>query len=169
MEDEPIAPLVGASVWENKLFEHLTHHAALEGEILAEYVSTAENTESKAMAYLVNLLVEDERRHHRYFHDLALSLKTDAELSSEDPVVPRLDFRKADSEELLAVTERLLQHEKDDAAELKDLRKEIRDLEDTTLWGLLVDIMIRDTEKHMEILKFVVHHAKPERHLFHKS
>ncbi len=142
------------------MYTYLTEHTRLEGAMLAEYVATAEGTESKALAYLVNLLVEDEHRHHRFFNDLAASLKSEAELSGVDPVIPRLDLRLVDSADLLATTRRLLEHEQSDAVELKRLHKELRDLQDTTLWGLLVEIMQRDTEKHIAILRFVADHAK---------
>jgi hypothetical protein len=142
------------------MFMHLTEHTRLEGAMLEEYVATAKGTQSKALAYLVNLLVEDEHRHHRFFNDLALSLKSEAELSGVEPVIPRLDLRLVDSADLLATTRRLLEHERSDAAELKRLHKELRDLQDTTLWGLLVEIMQRDTEKHIAILRFVEDHAK---------
>ena len=128
--------------------------------MLEEYVTAAEGTQSKALAYLVNLLVEDEHRHHRFFNELASSLKSEAELSGVEPVIPRLDLRLVDSADLLATSRRLLEHERSDAAELKRLHKELRDLQDTTLWGLLVEIMQRDTEKHIAILKFVEDHAK---------
>ena len=128
--------------------------------MLAEYVKTAEGTGSKSMVYLVDLLVEDERRHHRHFNELAASLKTEAELSGAEPVIPRLDLDLVDRAEMLNATERLLAHERADAKELKRLRKNLRDLEDTTLWGLLVDIMMRDTDKHIAILQFVADHAQ---------
>ena len=128
--------------------------------MLEEYVATAEGTDSKALSYLINLLVEDERRHHRYFNELASSLKSEAELGGVDPVIPRLDLDQVDRAELLEATNLLLEHEKADAVELKRLRKELRDMEDTTLWALLVDIMMRDTDKHIAILRFVTDHAK---------
>jgi rubrerythrin len=128
--------------------------------MLEEYVATAEGTPSKALRYLVNLLVEDEHRHHRFFNELASSLKSEAELSGVEPVIPRLDLRLVDSADLLATTRRLLEHERSDAAELKRLHKELHDLQDTTLWGLLVEVMQRDTEKHIAILRFVEEHAK---------
>jgi hypothetical protein len=150
----------GASVWEQEMYAFLTEHTRREGALLEEYVSVAQGTASNALSYLVNMLVEDERRHHRYFNELASSLRSDAELSRLDPVIPRLDFDRVEPDQLLADTKRLLDHEKADAAELKRLRKELRDLEDTTLWVLLVDVMSRDTDKHIAILRFVQEHAK---------
>jgi len=142
------------------MFVYLIEHMRREGAMLEEYVATAEGTESKALAYLVNLLVEDERRHHRFFNELASSLKSEAELSGVEPVIPRLDLRVVDKADLLAITRRLLEHEQSDAAELKRLHKDLRDLQDTTLWVLFVEVMQRDTEKHIAILKFVADHAK---------
>jgi bacterioferritin (cytochrome b1) len=74
-------------------------------------------------------------------------------------VVPRLDLDRVDRTELRATTDLLLEHEKADAKELERLRKELRDVKDTTLWALLVDIMQRDTEKHIAILRFVQKHT----------
>ena len=131
--------------------------------MLSEYAAIAEATESKALNYVINLLLDDERRHHRYFNELALSLKSESELSGDDPVVPRLDLDRVDRVELRETTERLLEHERADAKELERLRKELRDVKDTTLWGLLVDIMFRDTEKHIAILRFVEQHTPSKR------
>ena len=66
-------------------------------------------------------------------------------------------------EQWLAETKRLLDHEKAEAAELKPPREELRDLEDTTLWVLLVDVMSRDTEKARRDLAFRAGHAKKKR------
>jgi rubrerythrin len=131
------------------MFEHLTEHTRREGAMLSEYAAIAEATESKALQYVINLLLEDERRHHRYFNELAASLKSEAELSAD----------RVERAELRETTDRLLEHERADAKELDRLRKELRDVKDTTLWGLLVDIMRRDTEKHIAILRFVQQHT----------
>ena len=90
-------------------------------------------------------------------------MKSESELSGEDPVVPRLDLDRVDRAELRETTDRLLEHEKSDAKELERLRKELHDVKDTTLWGLLVDIMVRDTEKHIAILRFVQQHTPSKR------
>ena len=163
MGDETLVAPVGASVWERDLWSHLTEHGRREGELLEEYVQAAEQTGSKALAYVVDLLVDDERRHHRHFAELAASLKSEAELRFEDPVIPRLDFHRVDAEQVLEVTRRLVAEERADLAALKRLRRQLRDVEDTTLWALLVDVMQHDTAKHVAILEFVEQHARTSR------
>lgn len=163
MSDDVIDPPVGASVWAREMYEHLARHGREEGEILAEYVRAAEDSDSRAFSYLVDLLVEDEHRHHRVFDELARALKADAELDPEDSTIPRLDFHRCEPSEILAVTERLLQREKTDQAELKRLRKDLRDFEDTTLWTVLVEMMEIDTQKHIKLLEYVREHASKRR------
>jgi hypothetical protein len=149
----------GPSVWERDLYAHLTSHVEAERGLLEEYSLVAEESPSIAFRYLVNLLIEDEIRHHRIFTDLAESLKTDALLEGKDPVVPNLDFNRANSNAVLDLTERLLQRERQDADELRRLQRELRVVKDTSLWSLLVDLMERDTQKHIAILRFVKKHA----------
>jgi hypothetical protein len=158
---EPTSPPVGASVWETELYGHLSTHIDTEQEMLDEYASAAQATESKAFAYLVHLLLDDERRHHEAFVSLASSLKTEAELSGAEPEIPYLDLDRADHAKIREITERLLRCEKDDAAALKRLHKNLEDVEDTSLWDLLVNILRRDTDKHIAILEFILHHTGP--------
>jgi hypothetical protein len=164
MTDSPMSPPIGASVWERDLYNHLATHIENERAVLQEYATAAEATDSKAFAYLVNLLIDDERRHHETFEALAESLKTEAELGGEQPEIPYLDLDRADRGFVRELSERLLEREKQDAEELKRLHKDLRDVKDTTLWDLLVSNMRRDTDKHIEILDFVLRHTpKPDK------
>lgn len=158
MTDANTEAPAGASPWEIGLLAHLTDHASAERELLDEYAAAAKETESKALAYLVNLLLEDEIRHHKFFEQLAQSLRTMVELGV-DPAVPYLDLHRADRTTVLDVARRLLEREQADSGELKRLQRELRSVKDTTLWSLLVDVMRRDTEKHIAILRFVEKHA----------
>ncbi len=161
--DGSLAPPIGASPWERDLFDHLTEHIIQERELLEEYADAARDTESQALAYLINLLVEDERRHHHLFRQLAHSLKASAELAPTSPEVPRMDFDNENTEKVLEVTKRFLAREKEDLGELRWLHKELRLVQDTTLWDLLVELMERDTEKHIAILGFAHSHAERAR------
>jgi rubrerythrin len=159
MTDMTTKPLRGASPWEHDLWTHLTSHLEAERGLLEEYSAVAERSPSKAFSYLVKLLIEDEIRHHRLFAELASSLRTDAELRREDPVVPYMDFVQADRAAILDATKQLIANEEKDARELKRLQHELRAVKDTTLWSLLVDLMQRDTQRHIAILRFVRRHS----------
>ena len=164
MTDTPMSPPVGASVWERDLYNHLATHVENESSVLKEYAAAAEKTDSKAFAYLVNLLIDDERRHHGTFAALASSLKTEAELGGAEPEIPYLDLDRADRAQVRELSERLLEREKADAKELKQLHGQLRGVKDTSLWDLLVSNMRRDTDKHIEVLEFVLRHTpKPEK------
>jgi hypothetical protein len=155
-----MAELVGASVWEQQLYDHLTNHMVKEGALLDEYLRLAEDeSTSKAFRYAARLILDDERRHHQLFNDLAESIRQLSELRVEDEPIPPLEGLRHDREQIREITDRLLAAEREDGAELKALAKEFKDVRDTTLWGLLVDLMQADTDKHIKILSFIRDHA----------
>lgn len=164
MDTDLHEPPVGASVWEADLYRLLTSHVANERGLLEAYAAAARDTGSEALRYLVDLLIDDEKRHHRLFMELAASLKSESELSPDSPVVPRLDFSKTNAAAVLDASASLMANERNDLHELKELKKRLKDVEDTTLWSLLVDIMMRDTEKHIAVLAFAERQARRRAH-----
>jgi hypothetical protein len=157
MTDESSA---GPSAMERELYAHLTHHVEEERGLLEEYSAIAQQTQSKAFRYLVNLLIEDEIRHHKILSELAESLKTEALLGGKDAIVPQIDFARADRAEVLAATKQLMERENEDARELKRLQRELRDMRDDSLWSLLIELMQRDNQKHVAMLRFVRKHTQ---------
>lgn len=148
--------LPGASVWEQRLFDHLTSHLDTEVDIVREYQALADDAEAApALRYVAAMIVDDERRHHQLFADLAESVRQMGELRDEDEPIPSLRGLWADADRVLPLTERLMAVERADAKELKALAHELRDVKDTTLYGLLVELMRHDTEKHLMILRFL--------------
>lgn len=172
MEPEQVRPVEGHTIdmtnesWagpsfaERALYAHLTTHIATERGLLEEYREVAERSQSKAFRYLVNLLIGEEIRHHQMFSDLAESLETTALMKAQEPVIPFMDFTQDDPAAVIAATKRLLRHENDDARELKRLQHELHSMGDDSLYGLLVELMQRDTQKHQAILRFVQKRAK---------
>jgi rubrerythrin len=156
MTDESSA---GPSAWARQLYAHLKGHVETERAMLEKYAGVAERTDSKAFRYLVKLLIDEEVRHHRLFSEMADSLETQALMKREEPDIPYMDFQRADRAAVLEGAKELLENEERDIGELKRLQRELRDVKDTSLWGLLVELMQRDTEKHIAILKFVRDHA----------
>ena len=137
----------------------LARHGTEEGRILAEYESLSAHTGDAAARYLIDLILADERRHHRTLAEIATSMAWDT-LDGKS-AVPSLGWRP--DEALAAATRRLRTYEEDDRGELQSLRRKLRPFEETTLWGLLVDLMILDAEKHATILRFLERDAPASR------
>ena len=135
----------------------LKGHGQREGAALASYQRLADDSSDEGIKYLVRLILEDEERHHRVILEMLNQLHSfvwDVELR---PSVPgRL---KPLDPSLLEATRQLLAMEKADAKELRRLRKELRHGPRSSLLPLLVNLMIHDTAKHIEILQFIRAHA----------
>ena len=144
---------------EHLLLRMLETHGEREGAALASYERVAsESPPDGAVRYLVRLILEDEERHHRVFAEMANELKSFVEEVEVEPRVPAMVERPNPA--LLAETKRLLAFEKDDAKELRRLRKALRQAPRSSLHPLLVDLMLDDTAKHISILEFIRDHLK---------
>jgi rubrerythrin len=148
-----VATPPGLSVWEADLLRHLNQHMETEGALLSAYRELASQADADYIAYCVEMIIEDEIRHHRLFTELANAIRSAVE-QSEGLAVP-LVRNAANPTELLAATKQLLAKEQADEKELKRLSKELRDLRGTSVWPLLVEVMGRDTDKHQSILRFL--------------
>lgn len=149
------------SVDDRALIATLEQHGAEEGEVLARSEALAQDVRSPTVRYLVEFILEDERRHHRIVEELANSIAWDGcERDGEVAKVPDLGPR-GETSDFMAETRRLLAIEKQDRRELRRLRKQLHNdnYDDTTVWALLVDTMIVDTGKHMRILRFLLNHV----------
>jgi hypothetical protein len=151
---------VRASVWDYKLVDLLAEHGEQEGALLARYESLAAGTTSPAVRYLGQLILDDERRHHRMLVEMANAIAWGWSKLSPEPAVPELPAPQTVDQELVETAQALLRIERRDQAELKKLRKELDEVADTTLWALLVDLMRLDTEKHIRILRFLTDHVR---------
>lgn len=160
MKDDTREAMAAMSPWQRDLFTHLANHVQSERVLLEEYSTLAMGSQSKAFQYLVNLLIQDEIRHHTIFMELTDTLKAEAVLSVEDTAVPPMDFYRADPSSIIDVTNVLLAREEEDLAELKELQRKLREVKDVTLWSTLIDQMQRDTQKHIAILQFILAHSE---------
>ena len=80
----------GASAETRELVELIANHGAEEGALLATYEELAAESPDDGVRYLVNLILEDEHRHHRLLADLSNAVAWG--MLAEPPVatVPRL-------------------------------------------------------------------------------
>ncbi len=168
MRDTAEVRLTGASQWENSLYELLRSHVEEENELLGAYKEIVEDAGAKDVAFLVQLILDDEIRHHRLFEDLAATLKAQVELTPLDQLeatpVPDVPFERRDAAALLEKTDELIALERDDQRKLRALRKELKPLADTTLWSVIIETIELDTKKHLAILghlRRLAKHGRP--------
>jgi rubrerythrin len=123
-------------------------------DLLEEYLGFRD-TGPEHIRYLIDMILEDEARHHQTFKELVNRVRSDIDFRDYEPKVPYLKRSAADSAALLAATNRLLAFEHADEQSLRRLQKELRPVRDTTLFALLVKLMELDTKKHITILEFI--------------
>lgn len=148
----------GASVQTRQLVELVTRHGSEEGKLLAAYEELASKTTDQGVRYLIDLILEDERRHHRLLEEIANSMAWGSTSGSPDDSTP--DMPRALQGELLEQTRRLLRAEKADYREIRRIRRRLRPFAGTTLWALVIDLMMMDTKKHAAILRFLERHGR---------
>lgn len=156
MTDVARQQLVGASVSEQELFDSLLAHEADEQEVIASYETLSSETDSETVRYLIGLIVDDERRHHRILQELANTVRSAATFEEAGPRLPFLDVRRRRDRDLLEQTRRFLAVERKDRAELKRLARSTRNV-GGELEAFVVDLLRADTERHIVILRFIEH------------
>lgn len=155
--------LVGASIWDQELYDQFTHHAEHEAAVIAEYRRLAEETTSPDVRYLLDLIIDDELRHHQVVDELARTVRSNAATGDGTAPVPALAFRHPDAPALRDASRRFLALERADLRQLRRLRRRLRRRRDTSLRPLLARIMLADTQKHVMILRFVLRRLHQER------
>jgi len=145
----------GAGKDARELVEMLARHGEEEGAILSRYQRFAEDASAPETRYLVKLIVDDERRNHGLLVEMANAIAWGLIDESADPVLPDMTHKDASNRALAEETQRLILAEEYDHVELKRLRKRLRTFKNTSLWELIVDLMLLDTEKHIRILRLV--------------
>ena len=137
------------------LSAYLGEHVEAEEHALSAYESILEDRPDDVVSYLVGMILADEVRHHEIFREFKNTLDSRMRWHEVEPSIPspRVD---GDVAELLATTEKLLEFEREDAKELRALRKKWeRQPGERQLWALLVGTAELDTEKHIRMLKYL--------------
>ena len=136
----------------NMVLQMLETHGEREGTALASYERVAgESSAGGAVQYLVRLILEDERRHHRVFAKMANELKSFVwELDVEprgagDGRPPGSGVARGDQ-----APSGLREERRQGAAPASEV---LRHAPRSSLQPILVDLMLRDTAKHISILE----------------
>jgi hypothetical protein len=142
------------------LVELLNSHEGRDAEMLSTYVRAWRSCDDAGDRLLLQMLLDDECQHHLQLAGLLNNLES---FAADRPVSPRLSLVGAQiDEELLATSHNLLEREREDARELKDLKQVRKSADMPKFYALLIRLMEYDTAKKIAILEFINgQHASP--------
>jgi len=145
--------MTGASSGIRRLVGILEGHGAEEGAMLATYEELAEKSSDEGARYLISLILADERRHHQLLVEMANAMAWGMPSMSPDRATPSLS--PVPDRELAEMTKKLRRAEQADYRKLRRLRRQVGGFGESTMWGLLVELMMLDTKKHATMLRFL--------------
>ena len=145
--------MTGASTGIRELVEVLEQHGTEEGAMLAVYEELAEHASDEGARYLISLILADERRHHQLLVEMANAMAWGTPSTSPDRATPPMSV--APDPELAEMTRKLRRAEEADYRKLRRLRRRVDEYGETTMWALLVELMMLDTKKHATMLRFL--------------
>ena len=140
----------------------LRSHAASEEEMVDAYGRLAESAPDGVVAYLAQLISDDERRHHELLTGMLARLEAQVRWEHDTSSLPTARHDPAPPE-LRDELQRLLAAEHADAAYLRHLRHDLRRLPDAAFLALIVELMALDTTKHIRILEHLCAATNPRR------
>lgn len=142
-----------------KLLNELEANEANEEKSVEEYRKALAGMKDPATGFIMRMIVSDEERHRAVTHAMTATLK--GSLNWTKPAAS-LEGAPDDTElnrKLSAVTEEFIELEKTGLKEYKRLLKESSGYFHS-LFKILIETMIRDSEKHVEMLEFLSRRLK---------
>ncbi len=137
-----------------RLMNEFEAHESQEAEFVQRYKEIAEKTQDPVVKSLLQLIIVDEEKHRAITHSMAATLKGDLTWTKQEGALRGLYDLGEGKGELLKITEDFIRVEKEGIKEYKDLTKASAHYY-RNLFVLLIQVMIRDSEKHVEILEFL--------------
>jgi rubrerythrin len=137
-----------------RLANEFEAHESQERMFLERYKELATRSESRMVKFLLDMIVSDEEKHHAITRAMTATLRGDLNWTRPAEAISGLYDLKADKTRLLALTEAFITVEKEGINEYRALVKESKGYY-RDLFGLLFRSMIRDSDKHVEILEFL--------------
>ena len=137
-----------------KLLNEFEAHESKEEESLEHYRNTLERMPNPLTRFLMQMIISDEEKHRAVIHAMAATLR--GSLTWKQPpegLEGGADLAKMDSQ-LRGVTDEFIHLEKEGIKEYKALAKESSGYYHG-LFKVLLDSMIRDSEKHVQLLEFL--------------
>jgi hypothetical protein len=155
----PLAPTSPPSVFD-RLIRALEAHASAEAHDLATCQALAERSSDPVLKMLMQLLVEDEQRHHTLLQSMVHRLHEEVEfVRSPSATLPVSEPDATQGPELAVTLRSLIRDEHEGARHLRHLARQEPHLYDG-LYPMLLETIARDSEKHATILRYLLLRAE---------
>jgi bacterioferritin (cytochrome b1) len=153
---EPGAQTISAV---ERLMNQFATHESQEAHFTKRYKEVFEKSKNPLVRFLFQLIITDEEKHHAVIHAMSLTLKGAISWTRPQDELTGFNELGAEKDELLKLTEEFVELEKTGIKEYKELIKASKSYY-RGVFALLLGSMIHDSEKHAEILEFLVERLK---------
>jgi rubrerythrin len=137
-----------------KLLNEFEAHEAKEEKSIEEYRRALGGMKDPATRFIMQMIVSDEEKHRAVTHAMAATLKGSLNWTKPAASLEGAADEAEINRKLSATTEEFIDLEKSGILEYKRLLKESSGYYHG-LFKILIEAMIRDSEKHVEMLEFL--------------
>jgi rubrerythrin len=142
-----------------KLLNEFEAHEAKEEKALEFYRKASVHMPNPMTRFLMQLIVSDEEKHRAVMHAMVATLKGSLTWTKTPGSLEGVGDLASMNGKLREVTEVFIRLEKEGIGEYKTLIKESSGYYHG-LFKILLDSMVRDSEKHVELLEFLKENLK---------
>ncbi len=137
-----------------RLLNEFEAHEGKEEQSIENYRRVLADVRNPVTRFVMQLILSDEEKHRAVTHSLVSTLKGSLTWTKPAGTLEGGADEAATNRELLAMTDQFIELEKSGIREYKVLLKESVDYYQG-LFKILLNSMIRDSEKHVELLEFI--------------
>jgi rubrerythrin len=137
-----------------RLLNEFEAHEGKEEQSIDNYRKVLADVRNPVTRFVMQMILSDEEKHRAVTHSMVSTLKGSLTWTKPAGTLEGGADEAAINRELLAMTDEFIELEKSGIREYKVLLKESADYYQG-LFKILLNSMIRDSEKHVELLEFI--------------
>jgi rubrerythrin len=142
-----------------RLLNEFEAHEAKEEKSLEQYRKLLGRMPNPVTRFLLQLIISDEEKHRAVIHSMIATLKGSLTWTKPEGSLEGTAGRAETRDQLRVSTDAFIELEKEGIRECKTLVKESSGYYHG-VFKILLDSMIRDSEKHIELLEFLKENLK---------
>jgi bacterioferritin (cytochrome b1) len=142
-----------------RLMKDFESHETREAVYVRRYGEMFQRMQNPLVKFLVELILADEEKHHTVLQSMTSTLKGAVTWTRFENALEGLYNLRKEKDEIVNVTEEFIRAEKKEIVEYRKLMRAAKTYYQG-LFTLFLAAMIHDSEKHVEILEFLLKKLK---------